>query len=65
MAKLGQACYCDGCGVEIVNGDNCVSCDPEQGSEEVSFLFVGNYIGDDTQLTSQQPTPEWWQFWKR
>lgn len=54
--ELGKARYCDTCGVEIESGDTCNECNPENGSKEISFLFI---------CAPVEPEPEkpWWHIW--
>lgn len=40
MVVMGDARYCDKCGVEIWSGDKCSGCDPKNGGEEVTIRFM-------------------------
>lgn len=64
--KCGAAYYCDECGSEIMIGDACDECDPENGAQQVSFWFTGVRTHDDD-LTSddEQPAKRRWHFWWR
>lgn len=61
--QIGQAYYCSHCGVEIVTGDACEECDPENGTQQVSFWFVGVHTSDDEETIEEQ-SPRW-MFWRR
>jgi len=38
--KIGQAFYCDGCGVNLYSGSHCNECEPATGSEQVTHTFL-------------------------
>ncbi len=48
--KIGQAFYCDGCGVNIYSGSHCNECDPQNGSEQVVITFTAIAPDDNTPL---------------
>lgn len=65
--KIGKARYCDNCGVEVVSGDYCSSCDPENGSEELSYTFICTRVEQEPVTVAQSTGHEvqWWAFWRR
>ncbi|GHO51507.1 hypothetical protein [Ktedonospora formicarum] len=57
--------WCSECGAEITAGTICNRCDPENGSEHVTYTFVGflpseQEAGQREQSEEQRP---WWKLW--
>ena len=72
---MDKAFYCDTCGVEISSGSKCHTCDPVNGTPEVTHTFMMYFGPEKVRMefsngkTAEVPYPEptekkpWWKLW--
>lgn len=56
--QIGQAFYCDDCGVNIYSGTHCTECDPANGSEQVVSTFIVTGVVTGTMIPGGEPSGE-------